>query len=38
MNTLFRVIDESILAPGITPLTLVNDIDVNDPTWHQHQN
>ena len=37
MNILFRVIDEPILVPGITPLTLVNCIDVNDPTRHQYQ-
>ena len=33
MNTLFRVIDEPILASGITAHTLVRYIDINDPTW-----
>ena len=33
MNTLFRVIDEPILASGITAYTIVSYIDINDPTW-----
>ncbi len=37
MNILFRVIDEPIPVPCIAPRTLVNYIDVNAPTWHQHQ-
>ena len=37
MNTLFRVIDEPILASGITARTLVGYIDINDPTWRQYQ-
>ena len=37
MNTLFRVIDEPILASGIAARTLVSYIDMNDPTWRQYQ-
>ena len=37
MNTLFRVIDDPILASGITAHTLVHYIDMNDPTWRQFQ-
>ncbi len=37
MNTLFRVIDDPILASGITAHTLVSYIDINDPTWHPNQ-
>ena len=37
MNTLFRVIDEPILASGITAHTLLHYIDINDPTWQQFQ-
>ena len=37
MNTLFRVIDDPILASGITAHTLVSYIDMNDPTWRQYQ-
>ena len=37
MNTLFRVIDEPILASGITAHTVVSYIDINDPTWHPNQ-
>ena len=37
MNTLFRVIDDPILASGITAYTLVSYIDINDPTWHPNQ-
>lgn len=37
MNTLFRVIDDPILASGITARTLVSYIDMNDPTWQQYQ-
>ena len=38
MNTLFRVIDEPILASGVTAHTLIHYIDINDPTWQQYQN
>ena len=37
MNTLFRVIDDPILASGITAYTMVSYIDINDPTWLQNQ-
>lgn len=37
MNTLFRVIDEPILASGITAHTLIHYIDINDPTWQHYQ-
>lgn len=37
MNTLFRVIDEPILASGVTAHTLIHYIDINDPTWQQYQ-
>ena len=35
MNTLFRVIDEPILAAGVTARTLVGYTDINDPTRWQ---
>ena len=37
MNTLFRVIDEPILASGVTAHTMIHYIDINDPTWLQYQ-
>ena len=37
MNTLFRVIDDPILASGVTAHTLIHYIDINDPTWQQFQ-
>ena len=37
MNTLFRVIDEPILASGITARTLIGYTDINDPTRQQYQ-
>ena len=37
MNTLFRVIDEPILASGVTAHTMIHYIDINDPTWQQFQ-
>ena len=37
MNTLFRVIDDPILASGITARTLIHYIDMNDPTWRKYQ-
>lgn len=37
MNTLFRAIDDPILASGITAHTVVSYIDINDPTWHPNQ-
>lgn len=37
MNTLFRVIDDPILASGITSYTMVSYIDINDPTWQPNQ-
>ena len=37
MNTLFRVIDEPILASGITAYTIVSYTDINDPTWQPNQ-
>ena len=32
MNTLFRVIDEPILAAGVTARTLIHYVEINDPT------
>lgn len=37
MNTLWRVIDEPIIAAGVKARTMVNYIDINDPTWQQIQ-
>ena len=37
MNTLFRVIDDPILASGVTAHTMVRYIDINDPIWRQYQ-
>ena len=37
MNTLWRVIDEPIIATGVKARTMVNYIDINDPTWQQIQ-
>ncbi|MCY4558024.1 MAG: hypothetical protein OXF79_16985 [Chloroflexi bacterium] len=35
MNTLFRVIDEPILASGVTAHVMVHYIYANDPTWQK---
>ena len=37
MNTFRGVIAEPILAAGVTARTMVNYIDINDPTWQQIQ-
>ena len=37
MNTLWRVIDEPIIAASVKARTMVNYIDINDPTWQQIQ-
>ena len=36
MNTLYRRTDEPLLASGITGLTMVNYVDINDPTRLRH--
>ena len=35
MNTLFRVIDEPILASGVTAHVMVHYTYANDPTWQK---
>ncbi len=35
MNTLFQVIDEPILASGVTAHVMVHYIYANDPTWQK---
>ena len=38
MNTLFRVIDEPILAAGITARRLIRYVEINDPTrWRSRK-
>ena len=32
MNTLFRVIDEPIIAAGVTARTMIRYVEINDPT------
>ena len=38
MNTLYKRTDEPMLASGLTGLTMVNYVDINDPTRLRHGN
>ena len=38
MNTLYTRTDEPMLASGLTGLTMVNYVDINDPTRLRHGN